>query len=151
GEPAEVVDHAVGHAVARDREEPDLAAGPVDRRGGALALRAPALARRTQGDQRDRVHGFSVSRIPSPLRGQGRGRGGAVSTRRAPSARPAARRGEGGARARHSVEKTEPPSTTSVWPVMNALSSEARKTTVPRTSSGKASRRSERACITAWS
>src|SRR6185312_3863257 len=49
----------------------------------------------------------------------------------------------------HNVENTEPPSTTSVWPLMNALSSEARNTTVPSTSSGKASRRSERACMMA--
>ena len=36
----------------------------------------------------------------------------------------------------YSVEKTEPPSTISVWPLMKALSSDARKTTVPSTSSG---------------
>src|SRR5437773_7379085 len=36
-----------------------------------------------------------------------------------------------------SVEKTEPPSTMSVWPLMKALSSDARKTTAPSTSSGR--------------
>src|SRR5262245_34220013 len=44
---------------------------------------------------------------------------------------------------------TEPPSTTSVWPVMNALSSEARNTTVPSRSSATASRLSEREASTA--
>ena len=40
----------------------------------------------------------------------------------------------------HSVENTEPPSTMSVWPLMNALSSEARNTTHRAISSGSPSR-----------
>src|SRR6185503_11897983 len=68
-----------------------------------------------------------------------------LSGHRAPVALAAGQRrhvDHGHARERHTTP--EPPSTTSVWPVMNALSSEARNTTVPSTSSATASRLSAR-------